>query len=118
VELAAVDSQGLLIGNPITTVVLVDSGADVSMLDGALARSLGIDLAQCAQGTVGGVGAGGVAVASADVKMNLCDRWLTIPVHFTVHPITHPQLLGREGAFESVMFTFAHSHRTIAAVAA
>jgi hypothetical protein len=118
VEIAAVDAQGRLQGQPVRTTVLVDSGADMTMLDGALARPLGIDLSRCPQGSVGGVGHGGVPVAAAPVKMALCDTWLDIPVNFTLRSIGHTQLLGRAGAFESILFTFVHQHRTIVAAAA
>jgi hypothetical protein len=115
---AAVDQQGLLTGTPVRTAVLVDSGADVTMLDGALAQPLGIDLTQCQQSSVGGVGAGGVPVAIASVKMDLCGRWIDIPVNFTLNPIQHAQLLGRAGAFDALILGFVHSQHGIVAVAA
>lgn len=118
VEIAAVAANGRLLGTPVRTTVLVDSGADVTMLDGALAQPLGIDLSRCQLDSVGGVGAGGVQVALSTVKMDLCGRWANVPVNFTLNPIGHPQLLGRDGAFEALIVGFAHAQKTIIAVAA
>jgi hypothetical protein len=118
VEVAATNTSGVLLGSPLTTTVLVDSGADVTMLDGGLAPTLGINLAACPHGFVGGVGAGGVPVAEASVKFHLCDIWLDVPVHFTLNPIGHPQLLGRAGAFDAVVWSFFHRHFMLLASAA
>jgi hypothetical protein len=118
VEIAAVNRQGVLQGRAIRTTVLVDSGADVTMLDGRLAPTLGIDLSRCPHTHVGGVGAGGVPVAVATLKMGLCDHWYEVPVNFTLNAIGHTQLLGRAGAFDQVIFTFVHRHRVVMASAA
>jgi hypothetical protein len=111
-----VNTYGRLLGRPVRTTVLVDSGADATMLDGSLAPVLGIDLSTLPQHSVGGVGAGGVPVARADIRIQLCDHWLNVPVDFTLNPITHPQLLGRDGAFDALVFSFVQLHRTLAAV--
>jgi hypothetical protein len=115
VEIAAVDATGSLLGRPVTTTVLVDSGADRTMLDGGLAPTLGIDLRSCPRDVIGGVGAGGVPVAEATVKMELCGAWTDVPVSFTLGPIGHPQLLGREGAFDAIAVSFLHRHRMLLA---
>lgn len=115
VELAATGPGGVLLGKPVRTMFLVDSGADVTMLDGGLATTLGLNLhdPQFARTTVGGVGQGGVEVARASIKMSLCERWLDVPVNFTIEPIKHPQLLGREGAFDALFVAFWHSHNAM-----
>jgi Aspartyl protease len=120
VEVAATSDQGLLLGRPVRTTVLVDSGADVTMLDGGLARTLGIDLddPKYPKTTVGGVGQGGVPVARVVVRMQLCDRWRSVPVNFTRQPIHHPQLLGREGAFDALLVSFLHQRFVLLASAA
>jgi hypothetical protein len=118
VEIAATTAAGQLLGKPLTTAVLVDSGADVTMLDGGLAPTLGIDLTQCPHDSVGGVGAGGVPVAAATVRMLLCSTWVRVPVNFTLRPIGHPQLLGRSGAFDEVAWAFLHRHAILAAAPA
>lgn len=117
VELAAVGPSGVLLGKPLRTTVLVDSGADVTMLDGGLASTLGIDLRACPQGTIGGVGVGGVPVASSVVKMRLCNRWVDVPVDFTLNPIQTPQLLGRSGAFDGITWAFVHNYTVVLALA-
>jgi hypothetical protein len=118
VEIASISPAGQLLGKPLTTSVLVDSGADVTMLDGGLATALGVNLAACPQGSIGGVGSGGVPVAATTIKMQLCGTWLDIPVNFTLQPITHPQLLGRSGAFERVFWGFMHDRAAVLAIAA
>lgn len=120
VEIAATAPEGVLLGKPIRTPVLVDSGADVTLLDGGLAPTLGINLAdpRFPKGTVGGVGAGGVPVARADVKMDLCGKWVTVPVNFTLRSITHEQLLGRAGAFDALLVSFLHGRYALLAAAA
>lgn len=117
VEVASVGPGGVLAGKPLTTSVLVDSGADVTMLDGGLAPTLGINLATCPQRVIGGVGSGGVPVAAATVKMRLCGHWFDIPVNFTLQPIQHPQLLGRSGAFERIFWAFMHDRAVVLALA-
>jgi hypothetical protein len=117
VEIAATGPGGVLVGKPITTAVLVDSGADATMLDGALGTTLGIDLASCPQYSIGGIGAGGVPVAKANVKMQFCGRWFDVPANFTLDPIQNPQLLGRLGAFEGIVWAFVHSQAVVLALA-
>lgn len=90
------------------------------MLDGGLARTLGINLydPSIPKAVVGGVGSGGVPVGRVSTKMYLCDRWITVPVNFTMQPIQHPQLLGRAGAFEALLVSFVHGRRAMLAAAA
>lgn len=119
VELAATTAEGILLGRSIRTSVLVDSGADVTMLDGGLAPALGLDLSLPAfpKGAVGGVGAGGVQVARADLKMEICGRWADVPVNFTLNPLGHVQLMGREGAFDAMLVAFLHGQYAMLASA-
>ena len=105
VELAAVGPGGLLAGSPITTVVLVDSGADITMLDEALASALGIDLAPIPAEMVGGVG-GRTTARRHDVMIDMCGRWISAPVLFSAGQ--RPQLLGRAGVFDRIDITFVH----------
>lgn len=120
VEVAATDAGGILLGKPVRTLVLVDSGADVTMLDGGLATTLGLDLSdpQYPKRDIGGVGAGGVAVTQMPVKMLLCERWISVPVDFTSEPMPHPQLLGRAGAFEAMLVAFMHGQTAMLLAAA
>lgn len=120
VEVAATDSNGQLQGKPVRTSVLVDSGADTTMLDGGLAKTLGIDLADARypRGQIGGVGQGGVSVVQVSVLMRICDKWHAVPVNFTLNPIGHPQLLGRDGAFDGLVIAFIHGQTAMLAAAA
>ncbi len=120
VEMAATGSLGVLQGRSLRTTVLVDSGADVTMLDGGLATTLGLDLtdARYPRDVVGGVGSGGVPVATALVKMSLCGRWVDVPVNFTLQPMTNPPLLGRAGAFDALVISFLHRQRVVLGAAA
>ena len=99
---------------PVRTTVLVDSGADTSLLDGTLAQALGINLAQCPQVTSTGV-AGTAVFREGLVLMNLCGRWVPIPASFSNGPLGHEQLLGRAGAFDALNLCFGHSQSQLLA---
>jgi hypothetical protein len=114
VEIAATTPSGMLAGSPVTTLVLVDSGADVTMLDETLAPTLGIDLQSVTPEPVGGIG-GTVMSRSHPVQMHLCGVWVRVPVLFT--PNQRPQLLGREGVFDRLGILFVHRHNTMLGVA-
>lgn len=105
VEVAATSPAGVLLGTARTN-FLVDSGADVTMLNSDLAQILGIDLSVCLLHPIGGIGATVVMGRKSMVMMHLCGRWVRVPVDFV--PGQDPQLLGREGAFDSLLITFAH----------
>lgn len=107
VEVAATTPNGVLLGTPLRTDVLVDSGADVTMLEASLAGTLGIDLRGCPMEWVQGVG-GVKPVWKAIVMMHLCDAWVHVPVAFALQQ--QPQLLGRDGAFDSLWVAFGHRH--------
>jgi hypothetical protein len=125
VEFAATDANGVLLGAH-RTGVLVDSGADLTILESTVAVEIGLDLrdeAKHPRGTIGGI-AGGLVVASASVMIELCGDWLTIPVVF---PVPHaagvpaPEVqncLGREGVFDHVGFAFGRAEKAVYCVAA
>jgi len=104
VDLAATSPSGVLLGTARTS-VLIDSGADVTMLNSAHALTLGVDLSVCPIVQIGGIG-GNVSGRRTTVKMHLCGRWVDVLVDFV--PGQNPQLLGREGAFDALLVTFAH----------
>ena len=82
VEFAAIDMSGRLLGST-TTNVLVDSGADVSMLNAELASELGLDLASMVSGTVDGVGGSTPAFEpTTPVLANLCGQWTRVAACF------------------------------------
>ncbi len=122
VEFAATTAEGVLIGRPIHTTVLVDSGARTTLLDGGFARTLGLDLSQpwYPKSTIGGIvpGVGGLPVARATLKASLCGRWFDIPVNFNIGPLETQNLLGREGPFERLVVAFWHAGGVILAATA
>lgn len=106
-EFAATSLTGVLLGNPIRTAMLVDSGADTTMMDESYARRLGIDLSQYQPASVGGIG-GFVPGRRVILRMLLCGQWLNVPVIFA--PSMPVQLLGREGVFDKFFLAFAHGY--------
>ena len=105
VDVATVTASNVLRGT-VRTTVLVDSGADYTMLDAAQAGPLGIDLAQCPVGYVSGIEGRAVPVRLARVLMYLCGRWVDVGVCFKSSQ--RPQLLGRQDVFDSLLITFFH----------
>jgi hypothetical protein len=111
VELAGVGAAGQLLGYT-STVVLVDSGADITMLDIGLLPALGINSATLTPTTVTGVG-GNVTAYRGPLLIRLCGQWKSIPVLFAVNQSTN--LLGREGAFDAMQLAFVHSNAILLA---
>ena len=110
VEIAATSPGGVLRGRPIETVMLVDSGADYSMIDDSYARHLGIDLSQCPVQPVRGItGEGETRLARLNIYV--CGSWLEVPVLFA--PDRWPQLLGRRGIFDNLFVAFVHGARML-----
>lgn len=108
IELAAVDANGALLGQT-KTVLLVDSGADRTVLDSGLAGILGIDLSAVAPRQMGVAGGGVVQswLSPNPILMLLCGKWVRVPVEFCHGQ--QPGLLGREGAFDALRLAFIHS---------
>jgi hypothetical protein len=124
VELAATDSDGVLLGTH-RTGVLVDSGADLTILENGVASAVGLDLGNEASHPRSGLGgiAGGLVVASATIMIELCGDWLTIPAVFPVPWMGQPapdvqNCLGREGVFDHVGFAFGRAEKAVYCVAA
>jgi hypothetical protein len=123
-EFAATDPNGVLLGAH-RTGVLVDSGADLTILENGVASALGLDLSDeesYPRGRIGGI-AGGLIVAGATIMAELCGRWFTIPVVFAVPPragLPAPNVqncLGREGVFDYVGFAFGRAEKAVYCVA-
>jgi hypothetical protein len=106
VEVAATDPlTGLLRGRSIPVPMLVDSGADITMMDSGYAGVIGIDLTRCPVGHIQGVVGPRVPVYHATVMMRLCGRWFDVPVTFRQGVTT--QLLGRLAVFDNLYLAFA-----------
>jgi hypothetical protein len=117
--MVAVSPQGQLLGRPVRTNFLVDSGADLTVAHETHAATMGIDLdpvrIEYMEGVETAAQAGqqsrqqrqGVPYRRANVKMHICERWIDVPVAFT-RSLKPPGLLGREGAFDQIIFAFVH----------
>jgi hypothetical protein len=105
VEVATVTASSVFRGT-LRTTVLVDSGADYTLLHEATAAPLGIDLARCPADTLFGLGGGKVRVRGSRVLMYLCGRWINVRVFFG--PGQGPQILGRLDVFDNLLITFFH----------
>jgi len=116
VEVAAVTSQGVLRGQSIQTTVLVDSGAEYTLLDRRWIRPLGLHEWEGVTSEMDGVGGGKVNGRLIKVLMGLSGGWLSVPVIFCDNP--KPALLGREGAFEALWIAFLHGERRLLAAVA
>jgi hypothetical protein len=114
VEFAATDSHGALLGAH-RTGVLVDTGADLTLLEYGVSLALGLDLSDGARypkQRIGGI-AGGLECASATILAELCGRWFEIPVVFALPPHNVQNLLGREGVLDRVGFAFGRAERAV-----
>jgi len=117
-ELAALNERGERSGS-LTTGLTVDSGAAVSVLDGNLARVLGIDIADSRYPRQRGVGihrGAGLHFVEVNLLILICDRWLEVPVLFCRDPVPVPSLLGRRGIFDRVSIGFRHKPGALLAV--
>jgi len=111
-ELAGVDNAGRLLGSVANTPVLVDSGADTTMLNAGIALNLGLDLAAMPTEPVYGVG-GGTQAMRHRILARLCSKWVVLPVLFEVG--RNINLLGRDGAFDELRLGFLHSQSIVVA---
>ena len=78
------------------------------MLDASWLAPLGIGVGVCAPHNIGGVGGSVLGYRYPHLRANLCGKWVDLPTDFVVGQKT--QLLGREGAFESLSIGFLHKH--------
>lgn len=105
VEFAAVNEIGLLRGT-FQAVMLVDSGADLSMLPTEAMGWLGLDID--AMDEVMTLDPHGVEVAAPAtwILARLCGQWAPVEVGFHDNS---PPILGRAGAFDALVLGFDHS---------
>lgn len=89
-------------GERIDTLILIDSGADLSMIPKRIAQSLGIDFESCPKGVTGGVGGKTNVVMSAiSIRFGHGKETyeLEIPVQIPIKKEIPYPLLGREPFF-------------------
>lgn len=113
VEIAAVTSSFTYKGS-FKTLVLVDSGADMTMLDASVAGKLGIDLSRCPTKNFYGIGDKPVAAYISEVLVYLCEKWFRIPVSFVTQNQT--PLLGRNGTFDLMLLSFDSKNSALMAL--
>lgn len=116
IEVAATDSLGVLLGVPQPTSVMVDSGADITVLDQRLAPVLGLDLGACPETELTTVGGHKLPGRWRYLKIGICGLWIDAPVVFQSRPA--PQVLGRHSIFERLAITFLQRDLRLLAVAA
>lgn len=116
IEIAAVDSAGRLLGSPRVTSVMVDSGADMTVLDEKLASVMGFDLAACPEMPLHAFDGREVPVRWRYLLIGLCGMWINAPVAFQAAP--QPQVLGRASIFDHLALTFLQRDSRLLAVAA
>ena len=115
-EVAAVDSDGVLLGQAKRMSFIVDSGADYTIIDQRWAGDLGLDLARLPEADISGIGQIQVpSRAYMNMQIGLCGIWVTATVVF--QPNTDVGLLGRDGVFEYINFAFVHGQRQLFAAA-
>ena len=91
---------------------LVDSGADVSVLNIGVAEILGLDLSKAErQRTIGISGGQETLVSTIQIRVEGQDQRITIPVRFIDSQYVDA-LLGQEGFFDHYRIKFEKDHDT------
>jgi len=85
-------------GNPITVAMLVDSGADVSVLSPQIARILGLKIKGGERRIFRGIGGTMVAYLH-QIPITIGDLTMTLPVAIPLREVTN--LLGRMGILDT-----------------
>ena len=83
------------------------------MIDEVYAAFLGVVLDQLPTIEIGGIG-GSTIVREGVLMMDLCGRWVPVPVWFSPNRV--PGLLGREVVFDNLIVAFAHRQSTFLAM--
>lgn len=112
VEVAVADRNGVLRGEAITASFMVDSGADYTVLDERWAPRLGLDLSQCPDASLKGIGGQEVpGKIYYSVLLGLCGVWIVAPVVFQRDP--KPNLLGRAKVFDKLNLAFVRDTQRV-----
>lgn len=116
IEVAATDAVGIMLGEAQLATVMIDSGAEYTILDERLAPLLGLDLAALPEADMFGIGNQKVlGRAHYNTLIGLCGVWVSATVVFQSRP--NPQLLGREGVFSRLSFAFLGPQQRLLAAA-
>jgi hypothetical protein len=113
IEFAATDSHGTLMGAH-ETGVMVDTGAEITMLGHDVAAALGLNPKELPLRFLQGIVPGRqLPCGEASVMARLCDVWVEIPVIFPINPVTIRHVLGRAGVFDYIRFGFGGGERAV-----
>ena len=106
VEFAVANRHGVLVGAH-ETGVMVDTGAEITMLGNDVAVALGLNPKELPLKFLQGIVPGKqLPCGEASVMARLCDTWIQIPVIFPIQSVTIRHVLGRAGVFDYVRFGF------------
>ena len=91
--------------NMVRIPALIDSGTDGTVLDAAIAQSLGIDPARCQKVRLGGIGSAQGFLSNVQLTVPDLDVTMNIPVVFA-HHLPFDALLGQRHFFEAFRVRF------------
>ena len=112
-------SAGKMLRGQASVVVIVDSGAAVTMLPWRFAAQLRIPLDDLPKTTIRGAGGAEVpCYGKVQLEAQLCGQWVELPVRFFAGDERKHALLGRAGAFEALHLAFIHGRRLMYAATA
>jgi hypothetical protein len=118
VEFAAIDGRGVLRG-AYETGVMVDSGADRTVLGYNVAVALGLgDLSAYPVGFLkGAVPDSELICSTVEILARLCGTWIPIHALFPREDASVKNVLGRDDVFDRVRFGFGGGERAVYGVA-
>lgn len=87
------------------SIALVDSGATISIFTQDIAQKLNLPINKGKEIYLGGVG-GRIKGYIHDIKLEIADKKLSIPVVFSYEYTVSFNLLGRQGVFKNFKITF------------
>ncbi len=124
VEFAVTDSVGVLLGS-YETGVMVDSGAQITVLEHEVALALGLDVRQFPLTFLEGAVPADrpdaeppkLLCVEVDLLANLCGTWIEIPALFPFKAVPVRNVLGRAVVFDRVRFAFGGGELAVYGVA-
>jgi hypothetical protein len=109
---AVVDVELIGPAKSISTIALVDSGADYCLFNIAYAKAIGIDLEKCQKGRTIGIEGQGKEICMTDLEIQVKNlSKVTIPVGF-IDSNSVIGLIGQTGFFDLHKIKFERDHNT------
>jgi hypothetical protein len=113
VEFASIDRNGALMGAR-ETGVMVDTGAEITILGNDVALALGLNPKALPLRFLEGIVPGRrMPCGEGCVLARLCATWFEIPVIFPTEAVSVRNVLGRAGVFDQVRFGFGGGERAV-----